>query len=463
MLNFMKNIMNLIKKFYLICKNNYKFCKKKIKFIYLLMDYYLDYIIIIIYYLCKKILYKLFNNKNNNIQYYSLLFYNYINFIKTDIKEDYRIILNNFKRLKLIFYNRSFIKHIIYIFLFLAGIIPIFYFFIFLFFLTKYIFKYMYLTLDFFLYYRYKQLIYYYYYNISKFYILFFFEESVNLIYRIDTFLFRMNRIERYKQKIIIYINNKKNEIIQKSVDWADNFILVILPQKLIDWEYDFWYGVRSSIIYRRRFKFKIKKKIKKMKWIIKWYIINNRKKIYKKIYNIKLKYYNFIRNYFLLKKKYRYYRYHIKLYRFKWSVRMLFNWWFWDYIFCFYLELLFCSIKVSLKYCVLYVWYNIWNFYYNYKHRPTLKQMKINVFIDFEIENIVRKLYFSWKIKLRQKLYIFIYILQFLSPYVKYPFFVLFYWFWDAIIYIKFTYIFDKIYIYLHYLYFNIIKKKKR
>lgn len=324
----------------------------------------------------------------------------------------------------------------------------------------------MYLTLDFFIYYKYTNLIYYYYYSLIKHFTSYFFEESVNIIYRLDTFLFRMNRIERYKQRLIIYITNKKNEIIQKSVDWADNFILVILPQKLIDWEYDFWYGVRSIIIYRKRvfkIKYKIRKIKKKIKWIIKWYINNNKKKINKKIYKIKLIYYYLIKNYYLLKKKYRYYRYHIKLYKFKWSVRMLFNWWFWDYIFCFYLELLFHSVKVSLKYCVLFVWYNIWNFYYNYKHRPALKQMKINIFIDFEIEKIVRRWYFSLKIKLRKKLlYIFIYILQFFPSIIKYPFFVLFYYFWDAIIYINFTYIFDKIYIYLHYLYFNIIKKRK-
>jgi hypothetical protein len=278
-----------------------------------------------------------------------------------------------------------------------------------------------------------------------------------------------MNRIERYKQKLLIYIRNKKNEIIQRSVDWADNFILVILPQKLIDWEYDFWYGVRSIIIYRKKvykffkWKYKIRKIKRKIKWIIKWYINNNKKKIYKIFYKIKIKYINFIRNYFLLKKKYRYYRYNIKLYKFKWSVRMLFNWWFWDYIFCFYLELLFHSVKVSLKYCVLYVWYNLWNFRYNYKHRFTLKKMQINIYIDFQIEEIVRRWYFSFKIKLRKKLlYIFIYILQYISPLIKYPFIALFYLFWDAIIYIKFTYIFEKIYIYLHYLYFNIIKKKK-
>jgi hypothetical protein len=218
MLKFIENIMNLIKKVYLMCKNNYKKLKKKLKYKYLLMNYYLDYIIIIIIYLFNKIIYKYFLN-NKYIQYYFLLFYNYINFIKVDIKEDYKIIINNFIRIKLIFYNRSLIKHIIYIFFFLSGLIPVIYFFIFIFFSFKYIFKYMYLTLDFFIYYKYTDLIYYYYYNLIKYIIFYFFEESVNIIYKIDTFLFRMNRIERYKQKLLIYIRNKKNEIIQRSVD----------------------------------------------------------------------------------------------------------------------------------------------------------------------------------------------------------------------------------------------------
>ena len=63
----------------------------------------------ILNYIFNKLLYILYYNNNKHIQYYSLLIYNYLIFISVDVIEDYNNIINNFKRLKLIYYNRSFI------------------------------------------------------------------------------------------------------------------------------------------------------------------------------------------------------------------------------------------------------------------------------------------------------------------------------------------------------------------
>jgi len=491
----------LIMNYYKILKNYYKILRKKIKYKYFLLNYYLDYLIIIILYWLNKYLYKyLFNNKHYIIQDKFLKFYNFLDFIYPDIIEDYNDIKYTIKRLKLVYYNRGLIKHLIYLFFFLAGVIPFIYFIIFLFFAIKYIFKYMFLILDYYVYFDYKHLIYFYYYVYYRFKILDFFEDFIDLIYKIDTFLFRMNRIQTWKQKIIIYIENKKNEIIQKIVDWTDNFILVILPQKLIDWEYDFWYWVRTSIIYKNKiskYNYKIirwmirkeikqikkkikrklikkikrklikwikriKKKIRKIKWRIKWiFIVKPKNKLYKIYYKIYIKYMNFIRYYYQIKKIYRYYRYNIKLYRFKWSIRMLFNWWFWDYIFCFYLELWFHSTKSSLKYLVLYIWYNIWNIYYKWWKHRALKQKKINMFIDFQIEIIVRSSWFKLKIKFMRSLYILWYIIYIIFDIIKQPFRLFFYYFWDSILYRIWAYFIEKIYIYWHY-YNKFIRKKK-
>jgi hypothetical protein len=362
----------------------------------------LDILIIKIEYiiLTNKIIYEiLFFYENNKIIKIIFIFYEVI---LDELKKDYKLLKKNIRKIKLFHRDMNIIFLPFYIFLFLAGILPIIYLIIFLYFVLKYGIKYLLLSLDIYIYNYYEDNNYFIFiYEIIIKYLNNIYIYIYNIYIKIDKFLFRMERKKKLQIKLLNlrgYIWNKYVEIAQKYIDKFDNFILIRFPELWHDFEIYVYNSIIKIYIYKARLikkikivkkkikeirilkrilkrKIKIKIKIKK-KHLYKFYYKNKRyqiRKLYFNIYkikyifidyinykkfnirkffviNFKLPYLNFIYifkyNYLLLKSLLRFYKVQIK-----WHLIMIIHPWFWDYIFYLYIYWFYWDMRAIILY----------------------------------------------------------------------------------------------------------------
>jgi hypothetical protein len=107
---------------------------------------------------------------------YFNIFLDYTNELYDEIYFDYFVLRDNLSKFIYNYKKLGLIKHLILIFLFFAGVVPLFIFIYFCFFFIKYMFKYIFVTLDFFVYYDVNEDDYDNYYNIMKIYVIKFFD-----------------------------------------------------------------------------------------------------------------------------------------------------------------------------------------------------------------------------------------------------------------------------------------------
>ena len=260
--------------------------KNKLKIIYLnikckwwilkykwwILNFNIDIILLKIKYLLltNKWIYKiLYFSKTNKT--YILIVYN-IKFIllllKTlykIIKKDYKLLKSNYKKFKL-YHRNMFLLIPFYIFFFLAGLIPLIYLIILIYFIIKYSFKYIFICLELYFYYYYfdsideksKINVFAITYKYNKTNILYIFVLVKTFIFKIDKFLFRMERKEKLKRKILllrISIWNKYVQIAQRYIDKFDDFILLKFPELWYEWEVFLFNSITKMYIYKARTK----------------------------------------------------------------------------------------------------------------------------------------------------------------------------------------------------------------
>jgi hypothetical protein len=192
------------------------FLFNKVKILYQYFYFKMKIFSLIIEIMIIKLEYLFFINKYINkfmffYQYNKMLnlFFEFIKTIMHEIKQDYNNLKKNIKKFRLFHRNMSIIILLFYLFLFFAGIIPFIYYILFLYFSLKYSIKYIFLSIDFYIYnfYEYK-------YNEEDNIIIDIYnciEKNINMIFFyinkyyiiIDKFLFRMERKKKIKQKII--------------------------------------------------------------------------------------------------------------------------------------------------------------------------------------------------------------------------------------------------------------------
>jgi len=198
-------MINFILYFFNKIKIYYQYFNLKIKIYSLIIDIFLiklEYLII-----------------KNNIVYEIIFFYKYnkilniiFYFIETlmeELKKDYKVFKKNIKKFRLFHRDMNIFFLINYLFFFFAGIIPIIYLILLLYFLLKYCIKYILLSIDIYIYNYYDyinneeyNIIINIYKNIRK--LIKYIFIIINKTYlKIDKYLFRMERKKKLKNKII--------------------------------------------------------------------------------------------------------------------------------------------------------------------------------------------------------------------------------------------------------------------
>jgi hypothetical protein len=404
----------------------------------------LDILIIKIEYLIltNKIIYEiLFFYKNNKIIKIIFIFFEVI---LDELKKDYKLLKKNIRKIKLFHRDMNIIFLPFYIFLFLAGILPIIYLIVFLFFVLKYGMKYLLLSLDIYIYNYYEDENYFIFiYEIIRKYMKKIYIYIYDIYIKIDKFLFRMERRKKFEMKLLNlrgYIWNKYVDIAQKYIDKFDNFILIRFPELWHDFEIYIYNSIIKIYIYKARLKKKIKilkieiRKIKRIKKLIKikikikkkhlyrFYYKNKRyqiRKLYFYIYkikyilidyinykkfnirkffviNFKLPYLNYIyifkSNYLLLKSLLRFYKVEIK-----WHLIMIIHPWFWDYIFYLYIYWFYWDMRAIILY--IFPTSPFMHLYYSYLQYDLTPKMWYVVFI-MKIKAILYRIlrYFIFK-----------------------------------------------------------------
>jgi hypothetical protein len=384
------------------------FLFNKVKILYQYFYFKMKIFSLIIEIMIIKLEYLFFINKYINkfmffYQYNKMLnlFFEFIKTIMHEIKQDYNNLKKNIKKFRLFHRNMSIIILLFYLFLFFAGIIPFIYYILFLYFSLKYSIKYIFLSIDFYIYnfYEYK-------YNEEDNIIIDIYnciEKNINMIFFyinkyyiiIDKFLFRMERKKKIKQKIIDFrfeIWEKYVELVQRYIDKFDNFILIRFPELWYDFEVYLSNLLIRTYIYKARLIKKIKRKrnrlfkikrklIKKIRYISNFYYIIKKKirinlykisfffykiKIYKKdkidflFFSWKMKIKNNIISPYIKFKYLLIHKYNIIITRFwhhvinfLWFIFMIKDWWFWDYIFILYLFILDLHIKAVKRFLI--------------------------------------------------------------------------------------------------------------
>jgi hypothetical protein len=164
----------------------------------------LDILIIKIEYLIltNKIIYEiLFFYKNNKIIKIIFIFFEVI---LDELKKDYKLLKKNIRKIKLFHRDMNIIFLPFYIFLFLAGILPIIYLIVFLFFVLKYGMKYLLLSLDIYIYNYYEDENYFIFiYEIIRKYMKKIYIYIYDIYIKIDKFLFRMERRKKFEMKLL--------------------------------------------------------------------------------------------------------------------------------------------------------------------------------------------------------------------------------------------------------------------
>lgn len=344
------------------------------------------------------------------IYYYLIKIFNYLVFITDEIYYDYYDIKRNFYKKFKLYLNLGLVKHIFLIFFFFAGLIPLLLFISFCFFFTKYIFKYLFLTLDFFInpddddedsnYYK------------IKYYVMYFFGYVPYIIIKIYKFLFKSRWTRFFLTMFLNYLIKKKNRLIKYFINKIDYFVLVYLPKKYDNLKLINYHNIYVDfmIIF-----YKIKKKIfVTIPWFIRRFFLRIYKKIYIGIYkNIILRFYRiyFLRRFLAIKLIYlkieKLYSdiYHYCLYKYK-HIKYYLIWLFKVYIWseaCYitieaYFDLNYLNGKAYIKYIFMHLYYNFcyviiykWcellklifkrSYYYNciYFYLCKLKNRKIN------------------------------------------------------------------------------------
>lgn len=217
--------------------------------------------------------------------------WNYLQYIYEELDNDFYLTKRNFRNFRNTYKSLSILKHILIIFFFFAGIIPIIIFLFFSFFFIKYIIKYIFLTINFF-FFNEKEIEEekHFYFRIQNniWYIFELIPLSFKKIYK---FIFKSNWTLYFINKIINYLFKKLKKIKNYFINKFDYFILIYLPRKYNELEQINWQDnlhniyVNFMILY-----YKLRKKIfkvlpwklKKIKYIITWYL---KKYIFIKIY----------------------------------------------------------------------------------------------------------------------------------------------------------------------------------
>lgn len=321
----MKNILKII---YIKIKSKWLILKYK----WWILNFNIDIILLKIKYvlLTNKWIYKIFYFCKTN-KTYILIVYN-IKFIflllKTIykiIKKDYKLLKSNYKKFKL-FHRNMVLLMPFYIFFFLAGLIPLIYLIAIIYFIIKYSFKYIFICLELYLYYYYfdsideksKINVFAITYKYNKTNILYIYVLIKTFIFKVDKFLFRMERKEKLKGKILllrIKIWNKYALIAQRYLDKFDNFILIRFPELWLQWEIFLFDSIQKMYIYKARTKRIIKS----------WY-----REISLQLFLIKLK----IKK---IKKNLRRIPRYIRLFRLDWKKKSLYNKITWRYTISYY------------------------------------------------------------------------------------------------------------------------------
>ena len=334
---------------------------------------YIKYLYIKLLYNIYKYFYLIVKQYNNLlfIYYYLLKIFNYLIFISDELYYDYYHFRRNLSKSFKLYKKLSIFKHIFLIFFFFAGLIPLILFFSFCFFFVKYIFKYLFLTLDFFIKFDDDDEESYYYK--IKYYIMYFFGFIPYIIIKSYKFLFKSNWTRYFFNLFINYLKNKKDKFIRFFINKIDYFFLVYIPRKYENLKpinfHDIY--VDFMIIF-----YKVRKRIfVTLPWFVRKFIYKIYRRIYVKIYkNIILRYYRiyFLRRYLALKylwlKINKIYSdiFHYILYKYKhvkYYLIWLFKVYIWSYA-CYitieaFFDLNYLNGKAYIKYIFMHLYYN--------------------------------------------------------------------------------------------------------
>lgn len=187
-----------------------------------------------------------------------------INYVIQEDRANFSLKLNQYKK---IYFSLSIFKHLLIIFLLITGVVPLFLFINMVFFFFKYLFKYSFLTIDYFLDSNNK-----YYLSIKKF-VYSFFIIIPTIISKIFIYLFGGGWIRFFLDKLKIYFINKWYSTLSNFYRITDNFLLIYVPKKIANLRektQEFYYIFILSF-----FKSKGKAKVK---------LKGNKRKIYKKV-----------------------------------------------------------------------------------------------------------------------------------------------------------------------------------
>lgn len=189
----------------------------------------------------------------------SFLYYllEYFLTLKDYIQIDIYIFRLKMEQWKDIYLSFSFFKHVLFIFLLITGVIPLLLFIYFLFFFLKYIFRYIFITLDFFFYLR--NFNYFQTYTILKKKINNFFIIIPDFLLKIYRYFFGGGWIRFFWTKFKNYWINKWFKFLASFFSITDDIILVKSPKiysKLKEKIIDFYYWlIKVFFILQRKFK----------------------------------------------------------------------------------------------------------------------------------------------------------------------------------------------------------------